>query len=642
MINDNRKKILAALDIETEAIDRQQPDHALIPHLSRITCVGVYSSDFHYVFRSLGDLKIWIEANPNVSYVGHNFKFDLRHLYHHGVSIPLEQWAHDTQLMASQLFEKIPEDWIENYEVRRKEANKKLKKGFSHRKARGLSLKTLAPYFLKVDRFWEDPSNHDNDSYVLKDCRYTYDLCLKFYEQMQAEGTLKFYQEKLLPWTKMLFKAENRGIKLNTESLVGFKLRTEIEVDKLKTQIDRVLEEANEAYYNKQLDELKETYNQKKILAIEKLKAPTDIKLANVQARYAKLCSNAIETIPQRCNLDSPSQLLWILKDFLKLDTTDFNGYLGTGIEVLEKLKGRHTVIDLLIQYREKRKLTTAFFPTYLELQERGILHTNYKADGTRTGRLSSSEPNLQQVPGGLHSLFVARPGYSLITKDMSAIEPHLIAYYSEDPELYMNVKEFHAANVRILFNKLGTKNEIKKNFPVEYALAKEVGLACLYGAGAKRIRQSAQKYGVEWRLNQCRDFYYRLKESYETTFEFKLELDKKAAKGPFNNLFGRPISFKGKEEDIYMQAFNTLIQGSASDLVLSSAYRIMNKFKELEIDGHCLLWVHDELVIEVNDKDLDVAESVIETAMTSYDLPTPMGPIKLETEGRIAKSWSK
>ena len=189
-----------AVDIETEC---KKPDcpggatcqaekHAIDPKTARITCIGVYSTEYHCVFRSLSEFKEWLERlKPDI--IGHNFAFDAKHLYFNGVDVR-PYWKDDTLLLAHICNEKIPADWLTTYEERRKVLNKQLPTGISHRQASQYSLKTLAPYFLKVDAFWEDPTNHNDDAYVLKDCAYTLRL-YNYFRNILSEAELLFYRE---------------------------------------------------------------------------------------------------------------------------------------------------------------------------------------------------------------------------------------------------------------------------------------------------------------------------------------------------------------------------------------------------------------------------------------------------------------
>jgi len=630
---------IVALDIETKSLTDNK-DHALIPHLSKITCVGIWCPEFQVVFRDLIDLERFIEGNPDISYVGHNFAFDLKHLHQKGIDLR-DKWAHDTRLMAHNCFEKPTEEYLESYEAARKLENKKLPVGYSHRKAGQQSLKTLAPYFLDAPPFWEDPTNHDSDEYVLKDCEYTYRLYDMFNKRLRAEGNYKFYRTWAMPRARTVLDAEIAGISIDLTLMDKMREEAEIKAIEAKGKLDRRWAFSYKDYYDLQVKEVQDNYNQKLIKALEKAGNKEKCK-----QRYLKLEKLAIDKLETKINLNSPLQLTWLLKESLELDITDFSGKESTGIEVLEKLAATgQEDVKTFIEYRKQNKLVTAFFPTYKELQDGGALKPSFNFCGTRTGRLSSSEPNLQQVPGDLHKLFKARPGYQLITRDQSYIEPRLIAFYTQDPvlcDLIMTGGNFHSRNANIMLGLDCPEEEIKDRFPEERAVAKTCGLALMYGAGARRIMMTAQKAGYNWSFDKCREIYQNFKATYRHVFEFKEDLDSVARREPIENIVGRKHLYTNRQADIYMKAFNTLIQSSASDLVIDSAYKIMNEFNKLQIDGRVLLFVHDELVIEVCKTQIKQAETVIEQCMTSYKLPTKFGDIPLEIEGTTGNYWEK
>lgn len=611
--------LLVALDLETKSLT-SSPEHALYPHLSTITCVGIWCPEFECVFRNLSDLQDFISSN-NLLFVGHNFQFDLKHLTHHGIKIPLDQWSYDTKIMAGLLNQKIPEDWLKKYDAQRKEENKRLPKGVSHRQGSPHSLKTLAPFFLGVKPFWEDPNDHDSDEYVLKDCEYTYKLYSKLKGLLKEEELLDFYHNRSHEWARMMTAASIKGINLDMQRLQEMEEKTVGATADLKAKLDEEWKDAYDYLYQKNKEDLKKKY------------------------KTEKGYLNAINKIEKKANLNSPAQLLTILRDYFKYDIQDFKGKESTGKEVLQKLAEKHEDIKLFYEYRKNEKLLTAFFPTYRELQNQGVLNPFFNIEGTRTGRISSSSPNAQQVAGSLHELFVARPGHKLITRDLSAIEPRMCAFITEDPmlcSLMINGGDFHSENARIMFNLKCVQEEVKDKHPYERKVAKEVGLALLYGAGARRIQQSAQKYGFQWTLKKCKQIHQRFKETYETAFSYKNILDSMAEAGePIKTPFGR-IHFYPDPEDIYMKAFNTLIQSSASDLLLDSQLKASRKYREAGLDAHLLLVVHDECVTEAADNCVEEVEKIIEGTMTGYELKTKYGNIPLFVEGTTGREWSK
>lgn len=645
-----------SLDIETACgvsgcADRDCK-HALDFNRNRITCVGLYGESHDgrlvsEVHRDIGHLSRRLVSLSPTLLVGHNIiSFDLKTLKAKGLDlthIPTD----DTQLMAVAAVNKIPESWLETYEAKRKAINKALPHGHKgHREAGQHSLKTLAPFFLGVEPFWETTDGHDNDEYVLRDCEYTYRLYTYLCKALKQEGTEDFYRKKLLPWAWMLFQAEWQGVSLDFQKMAAKEKEASERAARAKAELDEFWAGAYEAYQDAQEGQLWEEYQAKSQAAVARLKAPTPEKIEKTRARYAALADKAICKL-EPLNLDSPVQMTWLLRDHLGYDITDYEGEETTGIEVLERLaaEGKED-IKRLIEYREAQKLCTSFFPSYRDYSYNGKIHCNFSLSRTRTGRTSSSTPNLQQQPGHVRDIFISRPGFTLVTRDLSGIEPVLIAYYSRDPFLcswLVSGGNIHDQCTPMFFPEIDCDpKQIKKLYPLQRDAAKEADLSLFYGAGWRRLMISAMKRGIRWSEYEAKQRYETFKEQYETVFRFKKEsLDPLASAGnPITNLFGR--KFKVAKEDVHMKAFNTLIQSSASDLLLRSGQKIREEFQARGIDGAPILFVHDEIVVEVEDSKLNEAIGIIEKSMTDYKLETEYGRLPLKVEGGTGKFWSK
>lgn len=638
-----------AVDIETSCGMTTCNDsgckHALDPHRSRITVIGVYYLEkgvpYAETFRSLDRFEKFISNHTEALLVGHNFKFDIHHLLRHGVDLTGFDWR-DTQVLASVCLDKISDQWLSNYERQRTQANKSLPRGSSHRRAGKLSLKTLAPFFLNAEPFWENPLDHDNDEYVLKDCEHTYNLYVELLERVTRQGHIAFY-DKLMAWTKTLLSAEIRGIKLDMQTMTRESLIATRAADEAKANLDATWNAAYQAYFDMQAGNLWCAYADKMERALSKLKKSTPRQVEQTKARYNGLYEKSLLKLDRELNLNSPSQLMWLLRDYLQLNVKNFDGEETTDKEVLERLAmaGREDIKQLL-EYRKNTKLATAFFPTYRELQVNDTLHCTFNPTGTRTGRLSSSNPNLQQVPRGLHHLFVARPRHKLITMDMSAIEPALMGFHSEDQtlcEVLMRGENFHSFITKGVFGYDEPSSEIKKLYPRERNFAKEFDLSEFYGAKWRRVKASAMKHGFDFTDAECKSITHWFHETFHGFFEWKIMFDRFLQEGNTAvNLIGRP--FKLPPKDVYMKGVNTLIQSGASDLVLMSATKIQERVQPL--GGNVLLLVHDEIVTEIPEQHAEEALNIINKSMTEYDLTNCWGQIKLSTEGNISDHWEK
>jgi len=560
----------------------------------------------------------------------HYGKFDIGTLICKGVEGIEERWIHDSHLLAFTSPVKIPDMYITDYAQRRQELNKTRKHKF--REASHHSLKTLAPFFLNVPPFWEPDTGFDNDEYVTLDARYSLLLTEYFLNEFEADHykALDFYEQRYLPWTKNLLQMELDGITIDKELLMQKWDGTISELSATEASLKEVWADAFLTYESMQTVLVSRKYDE---MAAKKA-------TPKAQAMVARNREKALAKV-EPLNLSSPAQLTWLLRDYLGYDITSSEGDgESTGAETLERLSVNDKGVKLLLKHRGLNKLASSFFPEYHSRLEAGKLHTTLNSATARTGRLSSSNPNLQQVPGDLHDLFVAQPGHLFITKDLSAIEPTILAYFSEDEnlcKLMIDKGDFHGTNAQRMFELDCDPKEVKVKYKGHRDIAKLVGLAVLYGAGWRRVFFEMTKAGfTDVTENQCRTFVKKLREFYAGVWEFKQQLDSELERGAvLYNLLGRPFRIQAAS-DVYMKGLNTLIQGSASDLLQQAAY-------DLRIKGYNpLLLVHDEVIVEVPEASALAAEKVIEATLISRQLKTAHGIIPIRVEGKVAKSWQK
>lgn len=381
--------MLAALDLETRCNvpsckhyqrSKCEEKHSLQPWKDEITVIGVYSEDgTGMVFRgkkAAADAWRYVVDN-RYQLVGHNFKFDLAHLVVHAHPSKeayehlLGQWVGDTNLLAATSTTKIPDSWLEEYNANRRKQD---------RKAGKHSLKTLAPYHLGVEPYWE-AEDHDDDEYVLKDCEYT----LRLYQKLMDDGGphIEFVESKLLPWTKMVLEAELRGCELDVTGLESYAKELREKSKEMEAALEDMWAAGHKAYHEEQLAIINAKYDAQK---------QTKATPARRAAALAKAAT--------RVSYSSPTQMAWLLRDFLGYDITSLEGSQSTGKEVLERLaaQGKKDV-ELFLEWRATDKLLTAFIPTYLDIQTDGVIHPQYNMvlkendsggeSGTKTGRLS-------------------------------------------------------------------------------------------------------------------------------------------------------------------------------------------------------------------------------------------------------------
>jgi DNA polymerase I-like protein with 3'-5' exonuclease and polymerase domains len=629
MVTGDDNSNLYSLDIETTGLSA---------HADEITVMAITNGTESRIFRgssALADLDTFIQERPNLKLTGHNLKFDLRFLITKKpeLSYLVDRWQHDSSLLAFTHQDKIPEGWLAAYEVNRGILNKH-RRGNPHRKAGPHSLKTTAPFYLGVEAFWE-AENHDDDAYVMKDAEYSLQLTRYFLEKLPA-ASVDFYTNFYMPWTKNLLAAEMTGIRLDVAKLAEMTVDYETRRAKLERELEELWAPHFKAWMELKRAEVRERYAEMCAKACSRPNANVD----KTQARYSELEAKALSKL-EPLNLASTQQLTWLLRARLGLNPIDLDGNPSTDKEALEMLGESSPDVKRLIEMRQVTKIATAFLPEYASVHVNERIHCTFNVTTARTGRLSCSDVNLQQVPGEMHKLFVADEGKKLIVFDLAAIEPTVLAYYSEDPqlcELMLNMGDFHSTNAKAMFGLECAVSEVKKLYPKYRGVAKTVGLAVLYGAGGNQVYRTLMKEGLHsFNQSDAKAIVYRIRDLYAGVWKFKGALDKELEKGSvIYNLLGRPLKIQDKD-NCYMHGLNTLVQSSASDLLQHAALRIKN-----ELGLQPLLLVHDEIVLQAPVSEVDGLAVKVKEIMTSFQLPTKFGNVPVRVEGKISNEWEK
>ncbi len=622
-------KPIIALDIETSGLD---------PWRDQVYMCGLWDGESYYCLRGGVDLRVHLsELYPGYDIVGHNTQFDIKFLQVQGWLSEEDlqgRTIHDTKIIGSLVKQRVPKTFLDNYEVMRKEINKSLPKGISHREGSPLSLKVMAPWFLKVPPFWETPGDHNNEEYNEKDCMYTWRLFKLLAPRLQEEGSWDFYTERMLSWSKMVREMEIKGISISMEELDKVEQEYLTKRELLKARLDEMWAKAHDDYFRKQEAELHNQYAQMAQVQIDKGRD-----FVKTKTRYDEMARKAVEKI-EPFNYASPTQMAWLLRDYLGLDITDAEGEESTGKAVLNKLAqdGRED-IKTYLEWREADKVLTMYVPTYRELQVDGIIHPSFNLTGTRTGRTSSSGPNLQQVPPKLYRLFKPRPGTNFVQYDLSGIEAALIALYSGDKTLYDILdkgESIHDHNAKAMFNLECPVDQVSHLYPKQRKTVKNIGFACFYGAGWRRISQVFSAGGFPITDAEAKDKLKLLKSYYPQAFEFHKEITEVFEAGEtFLNLLGRPIALQAHDNP-YMTGFNTLIQSSASDLNMYACEKFWKP------GNTPLLVIHDCIIAEAVIGESQAASRFLQHCMTDFKLESVNGPIQLRVEGGVSATWDK
>lgn len=625
---------VVAFDIETTGLDAWR---------DKITIRGLFDGKTYSCLRHPSQLRNLLSTvYKDHDIVGHRTDFDIKFVLVQneiGDDVLEGRTIHDTRILGSLLKSRVPKSFLDWYEEERKQINKTLPKGQSHREGSPLSLKVMAPWYLKVPPFWETPGNHDNEEYNEKDCIYTWRLFQNLSTRLQEEGSWDFYL-KLLEWQQMLMRMEIRGISISMEELDLVEKEYTEKRYKLRASLDQLWADAHKRYGEMQEAEIDSKYRQMAEAQIAKGRNPD-----KVHTRYAELALKAMKQI-EPFNYSSPTQMAWLLRDYLGLNITNMEGDESTGKAVLHKLasEGRED-IKTFLDWREADKVLTMYVPTYRELQVDGVIHPSFNLTGTRTGRTSSSGPNLQQVPSKLYRLFRPRSGFRFIQYDLSGIEAALIALYSGDKRLFEILEKgesIHDHNAKAMFGLSCDVRDVSTLHPKERKTVKNIGFACFYGAGWRRISQVFASGGFPISDREAKEKLALLKSYYPQAFEFHKEITAVFESGETVwNLLGRPITLQ-PHENPYMQGFNTLIQSSASDLNLEACYRFYQGGPKHTNIYYPLLVIHDCIMAECRSSFANQAAEFLSNYMTSFNLESVHGKIQLRVEGGVSDDWEK
>lgn len=345
-------------------------------------------------------------------------------------------------------------------------------------------------------------------------------------------------------------------------------------------------------------------------------------------------------------NINSPKQLGEILFDTLGLPHAKKTktGY-STNAEILEKLRPAHPIIDDILDYRQVTKLKSTYTDGLLKVaDENGRVHTTFKQTGTATGRLSSTEPNLQNIPvrtelgRELRRFFLPESSdYVIIDADYSQIELRLLAEVSQDAnmiEAFRSGKDIHTSTAATVFgiSPDGVTSEMRKK-------AKAVNFGILYGIGAFSLADDLHVSRAE-----AQEFIDRYLETYPGIDAYLKETIRRAYESRcVRTLFGRlrhipELADKNKMRQKFGErvAMNSPIQGTAADVIKLAMIRAHRMLREEGLDARLILQVHDELLIEAHKDSAERAKEILREAMEGVaDYAVP-----LTVEIQIGKTW--
>lgn len=432
----------------------------------------------------------------------------------------------------------------------------------------------------------------DATNYAAEDALITFKLYNRLLEQLRlqdAEHLIQEAKEVEFPFIQTLIEMEDEGIKVDTDFLQSFKAETEIILDELRKKI--------------------------------------------------------YELAGGEFNINSTKQLGVILFETLSLPVgkKTKTGY-STDEKVLNSLYDAHEIIPALLNYREVHKLYSTYIDPLLTLaleNEDRRIHTSFLQTGTATGRLSSKNPNLQNIPvrspmgAKIRAAFIAEEGKTLIGIDYSQIELRLLAHFSQDKTLldaFAHDKDIHRQTAVAIFGE--EEADAKRN------VAKTVNFGLLYGMGPKKL---SVDIGVS--TKEAKEIIEAYFENFPTVKTFLRGIADGAKKiGYVETLLKRRRYFNFESAPPMMKAayeresVNTVFQGSAADLIKLSMNAISELIKKEKLHAKMLLQIHDELIFEVNEDEAEVLAETFKNVMEGiYTINVP-----LRSSVNIGKNWSQ
>jgi len=400
--------------------------------------------------------------------------------------------------------------------------------------------------------------------------------------EVEEAGLLKLYEEVDLPLVPVLARMEHAGVKIDRLALAEMSSRLELEIDA----------KAKEIYQHAACE----------------------------------------------FNISSPKQLGDVLFNKLNLPKPVKYGKgktISTAVDVLEGLAAEHEVPRLVLEYRQLTKLKSTYvdaLPALLNAAS-GRLHTTFGQTGTATGRLSSANPNLQNIPirtelgREIRAAFTAEPGHVLLAADYSQIELRLLAHFSKDPllvEAYRRGDDIHTLTASQVF---GVPPLMVT--PDHRRQAKVVNFGIVYGLSAFGL---SQNLGIE--PAEAKQFINAYFERYSGVRAFiDRTLDEARREGKVKTLFGRvrPIpDINSKNANLRgfaeRTAVNTPLQGTAADLIKIAMIGIDTALRERRLKSRMTLQVHDELVFEVPEAEIEVMRTLVREQMEKvHPLTVPL-----------------
>ena len=583
---EDRKELLALLmkqkkvcfDTETDRLDALHANIVGIAfsYKAHEAFYVATPNDFEEAKKIIEEFRPFFESTQ-IEKIAHNIKYDIKVINRYGVAV--EAPTFDT-MIAHYLINadsKQSMDFLSEFYL----------------KYKPVSIETLIGKKGKNQKTMADLSPEEVYEYACEDADITFQLMELFEPEIQKEHLKELFYNMEMPLVDVLKSMEQEGITIDSEGLKN---------------------------YSEELGQTLESLD----VSIKK-EAGIDF------------------------NIDSPKQLGEVLFDHMQISSKakkTKTGQYATGEDVLQKLKHTHAIIPMILDYRQLRKLKNTYVDPLPSLMDEvdGRIHTSYMQTVAATGRLSSNNPNLQNIPirsdkgKEIRKSFISRgKGFQLMAADYSQIELRIIAALSEDDnmiEAFRTGVDIHKATAAKVFSV--ALEDVTRD---QRSSAKAVNFGIIYGQSAFGLAQNLNISRKE--AKQIIDSYF---EQYPTIRGY---MDAAVVKAREDGYVETIMKRRRYLKDINSanavvrgfaerNAVNAPIQGSAADVIKLAMIGVHGAMKEANLKSKMLLQVHDELVFDVHETEVELMQDLVKREMESaVELAVPM-----EVEMKVADNW--
>jgi len=398
------------------------------------------------------------------------------------------------------------------------------------------------------------------------------------------------------------------------------------------------------------------------LVAMERSGVAIDVQLLSYMSNslgkeMLRLEAEVYNSLGHRFNINSSQQLSRVLYEELKLNELNEltkprkprktkSGYT-TEASSLEELKGTHPIVELILKYRQLAKLKSTYTDAFCALvnPKTGRLHTSFNQTGTTTGRLSSSEPNLQNLPvrtelgGKIRQAIIAEPGWELLSADYSQIDLRVLAHISQDTELiatFLRDEDVHTATASRIFNVAEDKvtSEMRR-------VAKTVNFGVIYGMSDYGLEQA-----TSFSREEAGEFISAYFEKYPGVRKYIEDTKKQAyEQGYVQTVMGRrryipEIKSPNRQvrEAAERMAINMPVQGTSADIIKIAMVNLHRDMEKRALRTRMILQVHDELLFEVPPGEMEPMKDLVSQIMPqALELRVP-----LKIDIKTGKNWAE